>query len=61
MTARKRESAGAVGLSGELGRPVAFYTDKSSLFTVNRLALEVADEAVKEDLTRLVGRSENWG
>jgi len=38
------------------GRPVAFYTDKSSLFTVNPPALEAADEAVKEELTQ-IGRA----
>ncbi len=35
------------------GRPVEFYTDKSSLFTVNRPVLEAADEAVKEALTQI--------
>jgi len=35
------------------GRPVEFYTDKSSLFTVNRPVLEAADEAVKEELTQI--------
>jgi transposase len=38
------------------GRPVAFYTDKSSLFTVNPPALEAADEAVQEELTQ-IGRA----
>jgi len=38
------------------GRPVEFYTDKSSLFTVNRPVLEAADEAVKEELTQ-IGRA----
>ena len=38
------------------GRPVEFYTDKSSLFTVNPPALEAADEAVKEELTQ-IGRA----
>lgn len=38
------------------GRPVAFYTDKSSLFTVNRPAREAADEAVNEELTQ-IGRA----
>jgi hypothetical protein len=38
------------------GRPVAFYTDKSSLFTVNPPALEATDEAVKEELTQ-IGRA----
>jgi DNA-binding Lrp family transcriptional regulator len=38
------------------GRPVEFYTDKSSLFTVNRPHLEAADEAVKEEWTQ-IGRA----
>jgi transposase len=38
------------------GRPVEFYTDKSSLFTVNRPVVEAADEAVKEELTQ-IGRA----
>ena len=38
------------------GRPVEFYTDKSSLFTVNAPAPEAADEAVKEELTQ-IGRA----
>lgn len=38
------------------GRPVEFYTDKSSLFTVNRPAVEAADEAVEEELTQ-IGRA----
>src|SRR5580700_10608746 len=38
------------------GRPVAFYTDKNSLFTVNRPPVEAADEVVKEDLTQ-IGRA----
>lgn len=38
------------------GRPLKFYTDKNSLFTVNRPAAEAADEAVKEDLTQ-IGRA----
>jgi hypothetical protein len=38
------------------GRPVEFYTDKSSLFTVNRPVLEGADEAVKEAWTQ-IGRA----
>ena len=38
------------------GRPVEFYTDKSSLFTVNRPRVEAADEAVKEELTQ-IGRA----
>jgi len=38
------------------GRPVEFYTDKSSLFTVNRTVVEAADEAVKEELTQ-IGRA----
>ena len=38
------------------GRPLEFYTDKSSLFTVNRPPMEAADEAVKEELTQ-IGRA----
>lgn len=38
------------------GRPVEFYTDKSSLFTVNRPAVEAADEVVKEEWTQ-IGRA----
>jgi len=38
------------------GRPLAVYTDKSSLFTVNRPVIEAADEAVKEELTQ-IGRA----
>ena len=38
------------------GRPVEFYTDKSSLFTVNRPRVEAADEAVKEEWTQ-IGRA----
>jgi len=38
------------------GRPVEFYTDKSSLFTVNRPAREAVDEAVKEEWTQ-IGRA----
>jgi len=38
------------------GRPVAFYTDKSSLFTVNRPVLAAADEVVKEEWTQ-IGRA----
>jgi DNA-binding Lrp family transcriptional regulator len=38
------------------GRPVEFYTDKSSLFTVNRPQPEAADEEVKEELTQ-IGRA----
>ncbi|MGD1101217.1 MAG: ISNCY family transposase [Terriglobia bacterium] len=38
------------------GRPVEFYTDKSSLFTVNRPHVEGADEAVKEEWTQ-IGRA----
>jgi transposase len=38
------------------GRPVEFYTDKSSLFTVNAPRPEAADEAVKEELTQ-IGRA----
>jgi len=38
------------------GRPVEFYTDRSSLFSVNRPVVEAADEAVKEELTQ-IGRA----
>ena len=38
------------------GRPVEFYTDQSSLFTVNRPSVEAADEAVKEAWTQ-IGRA----
>jgi hypothetical protein len=38
------------------GRPVEFYTDKSSLFTVNRPRVEAADEAVKQEGTQ-IGRA----
>jgi len=38
------------------GRPVEFYTDKSSLFTVNRPRVEAADEAVAEEFTQ-IGRA----
>jgi transposase len=38
------------------GRPVEFYTDKNSLFTVNRPRVEAADEEVKEELTQ-IGRA----
>lgn len=38
------------------GRPVEFYTDKSSLFAVNRPPPEAADEVVKEELTQ-IGRA----
>lgn len=38
------------------GRPVGFYTDKSSLFTVNRPAVEAADEVVKQEWTQ-IGRA----
>lgn len=38
------------------GRPVEFYTDKSSLFTVNRPAVEAADEVVKQEWTQ-IGRA----
>jgi hypothetical protein len=38
------------------GRPVEFYTDKSSLFTVNRPSVEAADEAVREEWTQ-IGRA----
>lgn len=39
------------------GRPVAFYTDKGSLFTVNKPPVEASeDEAVKEETTQ-IGRA----
>ena len=38
------------------GRPVEFYTDKSSLFTVNRPVVEATDEAVKQEWTQ-IGRA----
>ncbi len=38
------------------GRPVEFYTDKGSLFTVNRPRVEAADEAVKPAWTQ-IGRA----
>ena len=38
------------------GRPGEFYTDKSSLFTVNRPEVEAADEVGKEELTQ-IGRA----
>jgi transposase len=38
------------------GRPVEFYTDKGSLFTVNRPRVEAADEAVKPEWTQ-IGRA----
>src|SRR5947208_14083115 len=38
------------------GRPVEFYTDKSSLFTVNAPQPEAADEAVEEERTQ-IGRA----
>jgi len=38
------------------GRPVEFYTDKDSMFTVNRPAPMAADEAVPEELTQ-IGRA----
>jgi hypothetical protein len=38
------------------GRPLAFYTDKSSLFMANAPAVEAADEAVEEELTQ-IGRA----
>jgi len=38
------------------GRPVEFYTDKSSLFTVNAPPAEAADEAVKQEVTQ-IGRA----
>jgi len=44
------------GYLGRWGRPVEFYTDKSSLFTVNRPVVEAADEAVKQAWTQ-IGRA----
>ena len=38
------------------GRPLEFYTDKHSLFSVNRPRLEAADEAVEEEQTQ-IGRA----
>ena len=38
------------------GRPVEFYTDKGSMFTVNRPAPIAADEAVPEEVTQ-IGRA----
>src|SRR5271157_4038389 len=38
------------------GRPVEFYTDKGSLFRVNRPRVEAADEAVKQEWTQ-IGRA----
>jgi len=38
------------------GRPVEFYTDKSSLFTVNRRVVEAADKAVRQEW-RQIGRA----
>jgi len=38
------------------GRPVEFYTDKNSLFTVNRPARQAEDEAWEEALTQ-IGRA----
>jgi hypothetical protein len=38
------------------GRPLEFYTDKNSLFTVNAPPPEAADEAVKEEVTP-IGRA----
>ena len=39
------------------GRPLAFYTDKGSLFTVNKPVVEASeDEAVKEETTP-IGRA----
>ena len=38
------------------GRPVEFYTDKDSMFTVNRPVAVAADEAVPEELTQ-IGRA----
>ncbi len=38
------------------GRPVEFYTDKDSLFTVNRPARQAADEAWEEAVTQ-IGRA----
>lgn len=44
------------GYLARWGRPVEFYTDKSSLFTVNRPVVEAADEAGKEEWTQ-IGRA----
>lgn len=38
------------------GRPLEFYTDKDSMFTVNRPRVEAADEAVEEEPTQ-IGRA----
>src|SRR3989442_12177578 len=38
------------------GRPVDFYTDKHSMFTVNRPAPHAEDEAWEEELTQ-IGRA----
>lgn len=38
------------------GRPLEFYTDKGSLFSVNKPPVEAADEAVKEETTQ-IGRA----
>jgi transposase len=38
------------------GRPLEFYTDKGSLFSVNKPQVEAADEAVKEETTQ-IGRA----
>src|SRR3989442_14905969 len=38
------------------GRPVDFYTDKHSMFTVNRPARHAEDEAWEEELTQ-IGRA----
>jgi hypothetical protein len=51
-TARKR-ICGCCGGLERWGRPLEFYTDKSSLFTVNRPRVEAADEAVKEEWTQM--------
>jgi hypothetical protein len=44
------------GYLGRWGRPVEFYTDKDSMFTVNRPVPIAADEAVPEELTQ-IGRA----
>jgi transposase len=44
------------GYLEQQGRPVEFYTDQDSMFTVNRPRPEAADEAVEEELTQ-IGRA----
>jgi len=43
------------------GRPREFYTDKDSMFTVNRPRREAEDEAWPEALTQIGGRCASWG